>query len=109
VRTCTSELLKQGIGRDGGCLYNVDTLFNEANMEVEIQKWGNSAAVRVPALVLREAGISLGQTLELTIENGRLVFAPKKEWSLEELVAAITPDNCHPLLLDDGLKGNETW
>lgn len=109
MRTCTSELLKQGIGRDDGCLYNVDTLFDEAHMEVEIQKWGNSAAVRLPALVLREAGISLGQTLELTIENGRLVFAPKKEFSLEELVAAITPDNCHPLLLDDGLKGNETW
>jgi len=65
-------------------------------MQVEIQKWGNSAAVRLPALVL-------------TIENGKLIFTPKREYKLEELLAAITPENCHPLLLDDSLKGNESW
>jgi antitoxin MazE len=78
-------------------------------MQVEIQKWGNSAAVRLPALVLRDAGIGLGQALELTIENGKLIFTPKREYKLEELLAAITPENCHPLLLDDSLKGNESW
>jgi antitoxin MazE len=78
-------------------------------MQVEIQKWGNSAAVRLPAPVLRDAGIALGQTLELTVEDGKLIFAPSKEYKLEELVAAITPENCHPLLLDDSLKGNESW
>jgi len=78
-------------------------------MQVEIQKWGNSAAVRLPALVLRDAGIGLGQSLELTIENGKLIFTPKREYKLEELLAAITPENCHPLLLDDSLKGNESW
>jgi antitoxin component of MazEF toxin-antitoxin module len=51
----------------------------------------------------------LGQALELTVEDGKLIFAPKKEYKLEELVAAITPENCHPLLLDDSLKGNESW
>ncbi|MBS1221876.1 MAG: transcriptional regulator/antitoxin, MazE [Proteobacteria bacterium] len=78
-------------------------------MQVQIQKWGNSAAVRLPAPVLRDAGIALGQALELTVEDGKLIFAPKKEYKLEELVAAITPENCHPLLLDDSLKGNESW
>jgi antitoxin MazE len=78
-------------------------------MQVEIQKWGNSAAVRLPALVLRDAGIGLGQALELTIEDGKLIFAPKRDYKLEELLAEITPENCHPLLLDDSLKGNESW
>ena len=36
-------------------------------MQVQIQKWGNSAAVRLPAPVLRDAGIALGQALELTV------------------------------------------
>lgn len=78
-------------------------------MQVEVQKWGNSAAVRLPAPVLRDAGIVLGQALELTVEDGKLVLAPAKEYTLEELVAAITLENCHPLLLDDSLKGNESW
>lgn len=78
-------------------------------MQVEIQKWGNSAAVRLPALVLRDAGMGLGQALELTIEDGKLIFAPKRDYKLEELLTAITPENCHPLLLDDSLKGNESW
>jgi antitoxin MazE len=78
-------------------------------MQVEIQKWGNSAAVRLPVPVLRDAGIVLGQALELTVENGKLIFTPKKEYRLEALVAAITAENCHALLLDDNLKGNERW
>lgn len=78
-------------------------------MQVEIQKWGNSAAVRLPAPILRDAGIALGQSLELTVEDGKLIFAPKQEYQLDELVAAITPENCHSLLLDDSLKGNESW
>jgi antitoxin MazE len=78
-------------------------------MKVEIQKWGNSAAVRLPVPILRDAGIALGQTMELTIEDGKLVLSPKTDYKLEDLVAAINPENCHPLLLDDGLKGNEVW
>lgn len=78
-------------------------------MQVEIQKWGNSAAVRLPPPILRDAGIFLGQALELTVEDGRLIFSPKKEYRLEELVAAISPENSHPLLLNDGLKGSEVW
>lgn len=78
-------------------------------MQVEIQKWGNSAAVRLPAPMLREAGIALGQALELTLEDGKLILSPKPEYTLENLVAAITPENCHPLLMDDGVKGDEVW
>lgn len=78
-------------------------------MQVEIQKWGNSAAVRLPVPILRDAGIVLGQALELTVEEGRLIFTPKTEYKLEDMVAAMTPDNCHTLLLEDAPKGNEIW
>jgi antitoxin MazE len=92
------------------CIYNVST-FNKArdiSMLVEIQKWGNSAAVRVPASALKEAGLQIGQRLDLKTGDGRLVLEPAKA-SLDELVARITPENCHGLALDDEARGNEAW
>ncbi len=76
-------------------------------MQVEIQKWGNSAAIRLPATILRDAGVTLGQVLDVTIADKKLVFSPKVHYKLEDLVAKINPDNCHALLLDDSLRGNE--
>lgn len=37
-----------------------------------LMKWGNSAAVRIPAAVFKAAGFSLGQTVEVRAENGRV-------------------------------------
>jgi antitoxin MazE len=78
-------------------------------MLVEVQKWGNSAAVRVPSPALKEAGITIGQTLDLRTEGGRIIMTPSAP-SLEELVGLITPANCHGPVLDDDLAvGNEVW
>ena len=77
-------------------------------MLVEVQKWGNSAAVRVPSPALKEAGISIGQTLDLRTEGGRIVLTPSTQ-SLDDLLARITPENCHGPSLDDVVVGNEAW
>ena len=77
-------------------------------MRVKIQKWGNSAAVRVPATALRDAGVQIGQSLEIHVEEGRLVLVPAAE-SLADLLAQITPDNTHTLALDGAAVGNEVW
>jgi len=78
-------------------------------MQVQIQKWGNSAAVRLPAPVLRDAGITLGQALELTVEDGKLIFAPKKEYKLE--IVSEEPLKFKELygIYTNPLKGNESW
>jgi antitoxin MazE len=91
------------------CIYNVDTL-RRWKMLVKIQKWGNSAALRVPAAALKEAGFVIGQRLDLKVKDGMLYLEPAQE-SLEQLVACITPQNCHGPLLDDeaGALGNEAW
>lgn len=57
-------------------------------MRVEVQKWGNSAAVRVPALALKDAGIQVGQCHELRVEEGRLAMEPANE-SLGDFLARI--------------------
>lgn len=77
-------------------------------MRVEIQKWGNSAAVRVPAQALKDARVHVGQSLELRVEAGRLVLEPAAE-SLEELLARMTPENMHPLSLEGAAAGKENW
>ncbi|HEX4511579.1 MAG TPA: AbrB/MazE/SpoVT family DNA-binding domain-containing protein [Burkholderiaceae bacterium] len=78
-------------------------------MLVEVQKWGNSAAVRVPAATLKELGLQIGQKLEMKATDGKLVLERAEE-DLESLIARITPENCHGLLLDDGHPvGNEIW
>ena len=75
---------------------------------VELSKWGNSAAFRVPAGALADAGLSIGQAMDLRAEGRRLVLEPAAE-SLEDLVARITPENRHGLAFEDGPAGAEIW
>lgn len=66
-------------------------------MEVTIKKWGNSAAVRIPAAVFDAANFALDQTVEVRAENGRVVLEPvlNHDFDIHKLVAAITPENVH--------------
>ena len=66
-------------------------------MRVEIQKWGNSLAVRIPKAIALESKIGQGTEVDLTLEKGRVVLNPVKapEYSLEELLAGVRKDNLH--------------
>jgi len=77
-------------------------------MRVVVQKWGNSAAVRMPASALRDAGIRIGQALELRVIRGKLVIEPASE-ALDDLLAKITPVNKYALAFEGAPAGNEAW
>lgn len=77
-------------------------------MRVVVQKWGNSAALRIPAPALKDAGMQVGQSLDLRVEGGKLVIAPARE-SLEDLLAKMTPENGHDLVLEGPAAGAEAW
>jgi antitoxin MazE len=66
-------------------------------MRATIRKWGNSAAVRVPATVMEEAKLEIDQPVELRVEGGRVVIEPvtPREFTLDELLAGVTRDNLH--------------
>jgi antitoxin MazE len=68
-------------------------------MKVAFQKWGNSLALRVPKAVAQEIGASDGKAAEMSVRDGKLVIEvtkPKKRrFTLDELVAGITPENRH--------------
>jgi len=77
---------------------------------VQVMKWGNSKAVRLPKTVLDEAHIHEGDEMSIRVENGRIEMAPMKTPpTLEELVSRITPENCHRESNWGKPAGNEAW
>jgi antitoxin MazE len=61
-----------------------------------VKKWGNSPAVRLPAAVMEAAHLSLDQAVEVRVENGRVIIEPAvPAYSLDDLLAGITPQNRH--------------
>jgi antitoxin ChpS len=47
-------------------------------MEVKIQQWGNSAAIRLPATVLKQMGLSSGDVLVLDASAQVMTLKPAK-------------------------------
>jgi len=61
-----------------------------------VKKWGNSPAVRLPAAVMEAAHLVLNQAVEVRAENGRVIIEPAvPSYSLDDLLARITPENRH--------------
>lgn len=57
-------------------------------IDTKIQKWGNSMALRIPAVTMRAWGIEEGQSVALKVEDGALVARPtQKRYTLAELLA----------------------
>ncbi len=76
-----------------------------------VRKWGNSAAIRLPASAMAAAGIKVDDPVEVREEQGRIVIEkahPDKE-CLEELIDRITPENRHELLDWGPPVGKEFW
>jgi antitoxin ChpS len=93
--------------------YNVDTFGGEI-MELPIQKWGNSAAVRLPATLLTQLGVTLGDKLSAKMQQDALVLRPaRKSYELADLIAQCDLNAAPPadLAAWGELKpvGHEVW
>lgn len=82
-------------------------------MLTKVQKWGNSQGVRVPLRLLEEAKIALGDEVDVTVQEGRLVLSPspriRGRYRLEDLVARM-PKDYEPVEEDwGGPVGREVW
>jgi antitoxin MazE len=80
-------------------------------MKSQIQKWGNSLAVRIPRAFAEEIGLSQGCHVEMTVEDGRLIVCPAKAErpTLAELLAEVTPENRHAEVDFGPPVGREFW
>ncbi len=80
-------------------------------MLTKVQKWGNSMALRIPKAFADEMQITTETAVELTIEDGKLVINPVREpeYTLEDLLALITPENIHNEVDWGAPVGQEVW
>lgn len=80
-------------------------------MKVQIQKWGNSLALRIPKSFAIESKIEQGSTVEVSLESGKIIVFPvaEPEFSLEELLANVTIENLHGETDTGCSVGKETW
>lgn len=80
-------------------------------MLTKVQKWGDSLALRIPKALAEEAGLKAGSEVELRVENGCLTIYPPgvPHYTLEELVAQITPENRHDEVDWGPPVGKEVW
>jgi antitoxin MazE len=79
-------------------------------MEVKVQKWGNSLAIRIPKVYAREINVDTGSRLTINRLDKRLILEPKQEEkSLKALLEKVTKENIHEEV-DTGIRvGNEAW
>jgi len=80
-------------------------------MEVVVQKWGNSLALRIPKSFAKQIKIEQGSYVDLSAVDGKLIATPLDEqaYSLEQLLAGITDQNIHTEFTTGSAVGKEIW
>ena len=80
-------------------------------MQTKIQKWGNSLAVRIPKLFVKEAHLAYGTAVDLSVADGKIVIDPRAapEYRLEDLLKGVTRRNLHAEVATGNAVGREVW
>ena len=83
----------------------------ELFVQISIQKWGNSLALRIPQVMAKEARLKQGGKADLRLTGGKLVIMPlaRKVWTLRTLLAGIKKQNLHGEIKAGGPVGCESW
>lgn len=86
---------KQMLDLHQASIYIVST-FGSLNMKLNIQKWGNSAAIRLPTVMLAQIGAGIGDSVEIDPAAFRVA---KPKYKLADLLAE----------MPDGLPMADGW
>ena len=80
-------------------------------MRVQIQKWGNSLALRIPKPFAEEAAVREGTVVDLSLTEGKLIAVPatKSRITLRRLLRQVTKDNLHKEVDFGSAAGREAW
>lgn len=80
-------------------------------MQISIQKWGNSLALRIPQVLAKEAHLKQGAKAELRLNRGTLTIQPlaQKHWTLQTLLAGVNKRNLHGETATGEAVGREVW
>jgi antitoxin MazE len=78
--------------------------------KVQLVKWGNSQAIRIPKPILDQVHIKEGDVLAVTVEKGKIALQKTTPTlTLESLVAKITDENRHSETDWGKPRGKEVW
>lgn len=77
-------------------------------IQVQIAKWGNSLGLRVPRDIAARVGLIEGMRVDVEAsDDGRIIVTrSRRRFTLDELVAGMTPEREH-VLEDDPPQGEE--
>ncbi|MEI6609365.1 MAG: AbrB/MazE/SpoVT family DNA-binding domain-containing protein [Deltaproteobacteria bacterium] len=79
-------------------------------MEVTIQKWGNSLAIRIPGSYAKDINLKQGTSVDLRKKTDKIEIVPMKtKLNLRGLLSKITDENIHEEELTGGGVGKEIW
>jgi antitoxin MazE len=80
-------------------------------MQTKIQKWGNSLGLRIPRSFAAEAQMEAGATVDLSVDNGRLLVRPLRvrAYSLNSLLRKVSRRNLHRDITTGRTVGREAW
>jgi len=80
-------------------------------VRVQIQKWGNSLALRIPKPFAEEAAVREGTVVDLSLARGKLVAAPiaTSKLTLGQLLRKVTKNNLHTEMNAGVAVGREAW
>jgi len=76
-----------------------------------VKKWGNSAAVRIPAAIMGAISIEIDEAVDVREEAGRIVIEPvrQKAYAINTLIKGITNANLHEAVDFGPPAGREVW
>ena len=91
------------------CSYDEDLW--RLTVRATVKKWGNSAAVRIPASVMQATHLELDEVVDVREEAGRIVIEPvrQKVYELSKLLKGITSKNQHQAVDFGPAVGKEVW
>ena len=61
-----------------------------------LQKWGNSAGIRVPKKVIQQANLKLGEDLSVSIDGRSIILTPVnsgRKYKLQDILNGVTPQD----------------
>ena len=78
-------------------------------MQIKVQKWGNSLAIRIPKSFAVDTDIDNGSYIDLSLKDGSLIATPVKKYKLEDLIKSVNNENIHKESDSGDSVGREVW
>lgn len=77
-------------------------------MKTQLARWGHSLAVRIPRAFAEQLGVSEGSAIEILASSDAITLK-KPKYTLEGLLAEVTPQNLHGEIDLGRPVGREEW